>query len=100
MLSTSLGGAQWELYNWGIIRKAWPWAIAGNVFVECHAPCPLKTSFVDFEHGRHNVSIFSQFNICYWQCLMLVKISLLVKIVLSERVIFIILFNIVANELT
>jgi hypothetical protein len=25
------------------------WTIVDNVFGECHAPCTLKTSFVDFE---------------------------------------------------
>jgi hypothetical protein len=32
-----------------IIRKAWPWNIVYNMFWECHAPCTLNTSFVDFE---------------------------------------------------
>ena len=28
---------------------AWPWTLVGNVFRECHAPCTLKTSFVDLK---------------------------------------------------
>ena len=32
-----------------IIRTSLPWTTMCNVFRECHAPCPLKTSFVDFE---------------------------------------------------
>ena len=30
-----------------IIQKAWPSTIVGSVFEECHAPCTIKTSFVD-----------------------------------------------------
>ena len=47
MLSTSPGG-RWG----GIIDKsgcqARPLTIVGNLFGECHTPCMLETSFVDF----------------------------------------------------
>jgi len=31
-----------------ITHNAWPCTMASNVFVECHAPCSLNNSFVDF----------------------------------------------------
>ena len=35
-----------------IIQKVSPWTTVDNVFGECRAHCPLKTSFVDFEKDR------------------------------------------------
>ena len=32
-----------------IIRKVGQWSIVDSVFGECHAPCMLKISFVDFK---------------------------------------------------
>ena len=44
---------RWQHSPWGccqvIIWKAWLWAIVGNLFEESHAPCRIKTSFVDLE---------------------------------------------------
>jgi hypothetical protein len=35
---------------------AWPWTLVGNVFRECHAPCTLKTSFVDLKKEQAHFS--------------------------------------------
>jgi hypothetical protein len=32
-----------------MLHAYWLWTIAGNMFGECHIPCMLKASFVDFE---------------------------------------------------
>ena len=44
-VKTGLGGACQV-----IIQIAWPWTVVGSVFREYHAPCMLKTFFVDFEN--------------------------------------------------
>jgi hypothetical protein len=44
-VKTGLGGACQV-----IIQKTWPWTVVGSVFREYHAPCMLKTFFVDCEY--------------------------------------------------
>jgi hypothetical protein len=52
LLWASLGGGQEGPYQRGcqvIIRIALPWSIVGSILEECHAPCKLNISYVDFE---------------------------------------------------
>jgi len=35
----------WQVYN----TEAGTWSVVGNMFGECHAPCMLKTCFVDLK---------------------------------------------------
>lgn len=43
MQNCGLGGVQ------AIVQRAWPRTIAGDVLGECHTPCTMESTFVDFE---------------------------------------------------
>jgi hypothetical protein len=55
-----------------IIWKTWPWTIVGNMFGECHIPCMLKASFLDFENKYRILRTMGQYffsSTCWLRCI-------------------------------